>query len=177
VRCVLLSETENIDREKGGVEETAGEEEKQEESVAAEEEKGAGSEQREQAAAEAGSGEKAEAEAEKGGEGEGKKEEGAAAEEEKKEEEKPKFKLERDYVVPLQRVYWLGRNKRAKRAVRVLREFVLKHTKAERVVLDNEVNEAIWARSIKRPPRRLAVHVGVTEDKKAYVYLKKSSSA
>ncbi len=173
-----MSETENIDREKGGVEETAGEEEKQEESVAAEEEKGAGSEQREQPV-EAGSGEEAEPEAEKGGEGEGegKKEEGAAVEEEKKEEEKPKFKLERDYVVPLQRVYWLGRNKRAKRAVRVLREFVLKHTKVERVVLDNEVNEAIWARSIKRPPRRLAVHVGVTEDKKAYVYLKKSSSA
>lgn len=173
-----MSETENIDREKGGVEETAGGEEKQEESVAAEKKEGAGSEQREQPV-EAGSEEKTEAEAEKGGEGEGeaKKEEGGAAEEERKEEEKPKFKLERDYVVPLQRVYWLGRNKRAKRAVRVLREFVLKHTKVERVVLDNEVNEAIWARSIKRPPRRLAVHVGVTEDKKAYVYLKKSSSA
>ncbi len=167
-RCILLSETENINKKEGGVE-MAEEEEKQAESVATEE-KGAGAEEKEQA-------EEAKVEAEKGGEGEAKKE-GAGEEEKGKEEaEKPKFKLERDYVVPLQRVYWLGRNKRAKRAVRVLREFVLKHTKVERVVLDNEVNEAIWARSIKRPPRRLAVHVGVTEDKKAYVYLKKSSSA
>jgi len=110
-----------------------------------------------------------------------KEEKGKAGEQEeqKKEgrEEKPKFKVERDYVVPLRKVYWLGRNRRAKRAVRVLREFVLRHTKAERVVLDGEVNEAIWARSIKKPPRRLAVHVGVTEDKKAYVYLQKKKSS
>ncbi len=105
--------------------------------------------------------------------GEAKPAEEKRTEETKPEEEKPKFKFERDYVVPLQRVYWLGRNKRAKRAVRLLKQFVSRHTKAERVIIENAVNEVIWARGIKKPPRRISIHIGVTDDKKAYVYLKK----
>ncbi len=103
---------------------------------------------------------------------------GKAEQEEKRPEEKPEeapeekieFTSERDYIVPLSSVYWLGRSKRAKRAVNVLRRFVVKHMKAEDVYIDQEVNEAIWSRSIEKPPRKIAIHVGITKEKKAYVY-------
>ncbi|GAB6147633.1 50S ribosomal protein L31e [Stetteria hydrogenophila] len=67
------------------------------------------------------------------------------------------------YVVPLARVYWGRRSNRADRAVRLLRRFVARHTKADRVVIDNEVNEYIWSRGREKPPRRVKVVVTVKE--------------
>ncbi|MCL5788282.1 MAG: 60S ribosomal protein L31 [Candidatus Marsarchaeota archaeon] len=106
-----------------------------------------------------------------------KKDEASTAKEEHKEEAKPKeaeelkFEVERDYVVPLQKVYWLGRSNRSKRAVNLLRKFVSKHMKSEDVHLDEAVNHYIWARSIEKPPRRISIHVGKTKENKVYVYL------
>jgi len=71
-----------------------------------------------------------------------------------------KEKDEALYVIPLQRVYWGGsRRTRGKRAVRLIREFVKRHFKAERVIVDNMVNEYIFSRKIEKPPRRIAVKV------------------
>lgn len=85
--------------------------------------------------------------------------------------EKPVFTLERDYVVPFRHAYWLGRTNRTKRAVNFLRKFVKKHLKTDDVVIDGKVNQFMWSRSIEKPPRRIAIHVGLTKEKKAYVYL------
>jgi len=64
------------------------------------------------------------------------------------------------YVIPLQRVYWGGsRRTRGKRAVRLIREFVERHFNADRVIVDNMVNEYIFSRKIEKPPRKIAVKV------------------
>ena len=86
-----------------------------------------------------------------------------AVEAEKRREERKREKEdiveERIYTVPLSRA-WIGpRNKRAPRAVRVLRRFILRHMKIEEEYLriSNDVNERIWSRGIQKPPRKIRV--------------------
>lgn len=67
------------------------------------------------------------------------------------------------YVVPLKRVYWGRRSNRADRAVRLVRRFVQRHTKADRVVIMNDVNNYIWSRGREKPPRRVKVIVTIRE--------------
>ena len=85
--------------------------------------------------------------------------------------EKKSIVLEREYVIPLRKAYFLQRTKRAPRAIRLIREFIKRHVKAERVIITNKVNEYIWSRSIEKPPRRIKVKVVKTEDNVAKVYL------
>lgn len=76
-------------------------------------------------------------------------------------------------VVPLSRVYWGRRRNRAARAIRLLREYVKRHfKKAKRVVIDSEVNEYIWQRSVEKPPRRIKVIVSFDQEEEvAKVFL------
>jgi len=67
------------------------------------------------------------------------------------------------YVIPLSRVYWGRRTNRADRAVKLVRRFVQRHTKVDRVLITNEVNEFIWQRGREKPPRRIKVVVAVKE--------------
>ncbi len=72
----------------------------------------------------------------------------------------------REYTIPLYRVYWGRRSNRAKRAVKLVRKFVARHLKAEKVVIGNDVNEYIWSRSIEKPPRRIRVKIEFDEKEK-----------
>jgi len=103
--------------------------------------------------------------------GESKKESESKPTTEEMQTEKVAFTLERDYVITLRKAYWLGRSKRAKRAINIIKKFVERHLKTQDIVLDSKVNEFVWARSIEKPPRRIKIHVGLTKEKKAYVYL------
>jgi len=67
------------------------------------------------------------------------------------------------YVIPLRRVYWGRRTNRADRAVKLVRSFVARHTKADRVVITNEVNNFIWSRGREKPPREVRVVVTIRE--------------
>lgn len=67
------------------------------------------------------------------------------------------------YVVPLSRVYWGRRTNRADRAVRLIRRFVERHAKVDRVIITNEVNEYVWSRGREKPPRRVKVIVTIKE--------------
>lgn len=78
--------------------------------------------------------------------------------------------LERVYTVPLVRAYETVRTKRARRAVALLKSFVLRHMKADDVVISNATNSFIWKRSMQHPPRKLKIRV-VKEGQKARVYL------
>ncbi len=82
-----------------------------------------------------------------------------------------KVVLERVYTIPLGEVYFLQRTKRASRAMRKIREFVMRHVKPEEVVIDNSVNEYVWSRGMEKPPRRIRVKVVKTEDGVAKVTL------
>lgn len=89
------------------------------------------------------------------------------------EEEVPKEEIidERIYIVPLVKARRGPRNKRAKKAIRFLREYVTRHFKPESLVVSQEVNQKIWERSIQKPPRKLKVRVTKNIDGLCVIYL------
>ncbi len=103
--------------------------------------------------------------------------------EKKKRVRKEKDELEEDiieerfYTIPLRKAWISTRKKRAPRAGRIVKSFVLKHMKvrteaeeeeeSEKLVIDNEVNEKLWSRGIEKPPRKIRVRV--VKDKEGVV--------
>ena len=47
--------------------------------------------------------------------------------------------------------------KRTPKAVRMLKAFIIKHTKADFIVITNELNEFLWERGIRKTPRKVTV--------------------
>jgi large subunit ribosomal protein L31e len=84
---------------------------------------------------------------------------------------------ERFYTIPLRKVWISPRKKRAPKAGRIVKSFVIKHMKvrteadeeeeAEKLVISNEVNEKLWSRGIEKPPRKIRVRV--VKDKEGIV--------
>ena len=72
--------------------------------------------------------------------------------------------LTRTYVVPLGVVFEAPPYRRAKKAVTIIREFTTRHMKAKQVSVDTEVNEKLWARGIRHPPRRIKLEMERDED-------------
>jgi len=65
---------------------------------------------------------------------------------------------ERIYTIPFYPKLKLStRQKRAPRAIRLMKKFIYRHMKAEDIIIDNELNEFIWARGIQKPPRKVRV--------------------
>ncbi len=93
--------------------------------------------------------------------------------EEIEEEEDPKEEIidERIYIIPLVKARKGPRNKRAKKAIRYMREYMNRHFKPESLVITQEVNEAIWAHGIQKPPRKLKVRATKNIDGLVVVYL------
>jgi large subunit ribosomal protein L31e len=87
----------------------------------------------------------------------------------KREEPEENIVEERFYTIPLRKAWIVPRKKRAPKAARIVKNFVLKHMKVrmegegeeepERLVIDNEVNEKLWSRGIEKPPRKIRVRV------------------
>jgi len=72
-------------------------------------------------------------------------------------------KLEREYVIPL-RHRWriVPRYQRTNKAVRTVREFLVRHMKIrdrdlDKIRIDRLLNEALWGRGIKNPPSKIKV--------------------
>ena len=101
----------------------------------------------------------------------------AAAEEEAPEgEEEIEVVEEKVYTISLRHVWVVTpRGKRAPRAVRDVRDFVARHMKAEEVAISNEVNAALWARSINKPPRKITVRAVKDKEGKVIVYPAKAA--
>jgi len=68
--------------------------------------------------------------------------------------------LEREYIIPL-RKEWLKavKHKRAKKAVRAIKEFLAKHMKAEfeNIKVGKWLNNELWRRGIKKPAAKIKV--------------------
>src|SRR3989338_9746288 len=79
-------------------------------------------------------------------------------------------KLERIYTVPLGKAYETIRTKRTIRAVNLLRAFIIRHMKAENVIISNALNSFLWQHSMPKPPRKVKVRA-VREDQKVRVFL------
>ena len=87
--------------------------------------------------------------------------------------EAPKEEIidERIYVIPLAKARNGPRNKRAKKSIRYLREYMNRHFKPETLVISQEVNEKIWERGAQKPPRKLKVRATKNIDGLVVVYL------
>ncbi len=79
--------------------------------------------------------------------------------------------IERIYTINLRRE-WLKapKWKRAKKAVKALKEFVMRHLHVKVVKISNAVNNLIWKRGAKNPPHHITVKVRKEKDT-AYVDL------
>jgi large subunit ribosomal protein L31e len=91
-------------------------------------------------------------------------------------EEEIEIVEEKVYTIPLRHVWVVTpRGKRAPRAVRDVRDYVSRHMKAEEVSISNDVNSAIWSRSINKPPRKITVRAVKDKEGKVIVYPAKAA--
>ncbi len=101
----------------------------------------------------------------------------------RREEEEEKFVEERIYTIPLRRAWIKPPNKRAPKAVRIIKAFIQRHMKvglpsaeedeekeAGRIIVSNEVNEKIWSRGIEKPPRKIRVRAAKDEEGNVTVF-------
>ncbi|MGA3112339.1 MAG: 50S ribosomal protein L31e [Candidatus Bathyarchaeia archaeon] len=119
---------------------------------------------------------------------EAKPEEAVAEEEEAKPERKKKEEEEiveeRTYTIPLGRALVRPPNKRASRAMQLIKIFITKHMKLEmkvseeeeeeelpRLIISQELNQRIWNRGIEKPPRKIKVRAAKDKDGNVTVYL------
>ncbi len=75
-----------------------------------------------------------------------------------------KVKLERSYNIPIRKkTRETAKHKKTPRAIRVVRQFLQKHMKAEDVKLGPKLNLFMWKHGIKNPPHHVKVHA-IKED-------------
>lgn len=74
---------------------------------------------------------------------------------------------EKFYTINLRDVWKGPRIKRAPKAVRLVRDFVKRRMKVDDVKISNAVNQEIWKRSIKKPPRKIKIRA--VKDKEGQV--------
>ncbi len=72
-------------------------------------------------------------------------------------------KIEREYVIPLRHRWQIvPRYQRTNKAVRAVREFLVRHMKVrdrdmDKIKVDKYLNEVLWNRGIKNPPSKIKV--------------------
>ena len=96
-------------------------------------------------------------------------EEPVEAEEEEASEIEEEIEIvdEKFYTVNLRDVWMAPRIKRAPKAIKTVKEFVKRRMKVDDVKISNAVNEEIWKRSIKKPPRKIKIRA--VKDKEGQV--------
>ncbi len=71
---------------------------------------------------------------------------------------------ERIYVIPLREAKRVPRHRRARRAAKLVREFLVKHMKSDEIKLDQGLNHKLWERGSKHPPSRVRVKAVKQDD-------------
>jgi large subunit ribosomal protein L31e len=66
---------------------------------------------------------------------------------------------EKIYNIPIGKAYKKARLKRMNYAVKMVKSYLKKHTKAEEIKLGKNLNEKMWKRSIEKPPKFVRVKV------------------
>ena len=81
---------------------------------------------------------------------------------------------ERSYVVNFSKpIYGRGipRTRRTPRAIKYLRQFVIRHMKVEKVIIDPLVNEALCRRGRQYPMRKIRIRAVKTDEETVEVFL------
>lgn len=77
----------------------------------------------------------------------------------KKEAESPKEAEPKIMTIPLRDAFTAPRKKRARKAVSIVKRYLLRHLKDDDIKISAKLNEALWARGIEKPPRKIRVKV------------------
>jgi large subunit ribosomal protein L31e len=72
--------------------------------------------------------------------------------------------MERVYIIPLRDVKRVPRTIRSPKAIRLVREFLMRHMKSDDIKIDSSVNEKIWERGIQKVPPKIKVKATKEED-------------
>ena len=79
---------------------------------------------------------------------------------------------ERTYTIPFYpKLNSTPRTKRASKAVKMVKQFVMKHMKVEEVWVAQDVSEFIFKRGIQKPPRKITVRAEKGDDDVVAIYL------
>ena len=78
---------------------------------------------------------------------------------------------ERVYTIPLKHAWIAPVKHRVPRAVNILKEFLKKHMKSDRIVIGTDVNEDLWSRGIEGVPRKIRVRAVKDKENVVKVYL------
>lgn len=78
---------------------------------------------------------------------------------------------ERVYTVPLKGARRETRNRRAKGAVKLVKEFLKRHMKSGDVKIDQELNQTIWKRGSEKPPSKIRVRAVKLDDGSVEAFL------
>lgn len=76
----------------------------------------------------------------------------------------PEEELSRVYTINLSKAWLTPRIRRTKRAINMIREFAQRHMKSDDVKIDRSLNEVMWERGIRKPPRKIRVKMVKDED-------------
>lgn len=71
---------------------------------------------------------------------------------------------ERIYVIPLGKAKRATRNRRARMAMKLVREFLRRHMKSEEIKLDQGLNRKLWEHGAEHPPSRIRVRAVKQDD-------------
>ena len=72
--------------------------------------------------------------------------------------------MERIYTIPLRKAWIAQKYRRAEKAMFILKQFTERHMKPTEIIIDPSVNEAIWSKGIKSPPRKIRVKMTKDSD-------------
>ena len=73
--------------------------------------------------------------------------------------------LERTYNVPLRKEFLkVPKYKRAKKAVKALKQFLVKHMKSDNIKIGKYLNDEIWKHGIKNPPHHVKLNAVKDKD-------------
>ena len=71
---------------------------------------------------------------------------------------------ERVYTINLGKVLLSQSQHRAVRAINMIREFARHHMKVQEIKIEEELAQLIWARGVRRPPRKVRVRMSTTDE-------------
>ena len=74
---------------------------------------------------------------------------------------------EKIYTIPLRKAYRGVKTRRAKKAITIIKEYLIRHMKVDEVKIGKTINESVWSRGIQKPPRKVRIHATL-DNKIAY---------
>ena len=72
--------------------------------------------------------------------------------------------LERVYTINLGKVLLSQSQHRAVRAINMIKEFARHHMKVEEIKIEEDLAHQIWAKGVRRPPRKIRVRMSKTDE-------------